>query len=50
MAEVIKFKKLKLDKPESETERLKSLLKRAVNSEQTPKDLKDRLRKMIRTQ
>jgi hypothetical protein len=50
MAETSNFRKLKPVKPKSETERLKSLLKRAVNSEPALKDLKERLGKMIRKQ
>jgi hypothetical protein len=48
MTETSNFGKLKIIKPKSETDKLKSLLKRAVNSEQAPKDLKERLGKLIR--
>ncbi len=48
MAETINFGKFEPIKQGSETEKLKSILKRAVNSEQIPKNLKETLGKLIR--
>jgi hypothetical protein len=50
MAEILKFRKIRLEKPVDDAGKLKSILKRAVNSEQPSKDLVNRLGKMIRKQ